>query len=83
MFDNVICVQPVDEQLSREFDKFLKKFSLGTRGTEIGELLDVEPDVSRYYAELVPIQMAPEVFWARYFAKLSHFSCLSFGYSNF
>ena len=82
MIDDFIIVQPVDEPLSRDFDKFLKKFSLSARGSEIGELLDVEPDVSRYYAELVPIQMTPETFWARYFNILFQFSCQSFGYSD-
>lgn len=33
--------------------------------TSIANLLDEEPDVSRYYAELVPARISPEEFWSR------------------
>lgn len=31
----------------------------------IAEVLDEEPEVSRFYAELVPIHITPDEFWAR------------------
>ena len=58
-------MQNVDQQFSREYEKFMKKFSLVSNATEIAAVLDAEPDVSRYYAELVPISITPEQFWSR------------------
>jgi len=61
----------MEEHHAKEFERYLKsKFSLSTYATEISEILDVEPDVSRYYAELVPITITPEEFWARYFFRM-------------
>lgn len=55
----------------KEFDKFLKnKFSLSSHAKDIVDILDIEPDVSRFYAELVPISISPEEFWARYFFRV-------------
>lgn len=31
-------------------------------------MLDQEPEVSRFYAELVPVKLTPEEFWSRYAA---------------
>lgn len=53
------------------FAKFTRNFSLSTYAAEIAQLLDDEPDVARYYAELVPVQISPEQFWARCFFRLS------------
>ena len=53
------------------FTKFMRSFSLSTYAAEIAQLLDDEPDVARYYAELVPVQISPEQFWARCFFRLS------------
>ena len=61
---------PVDEQYELQYEKYFRNFSLASHGMEIGELLDAEVDVSRYYAELVPAQIRPEDFWARYFFRL-------------
>ena len=61
---------PVEEENKREFEKFLKTFSLSTYANEIAEILDEEVDVSRYYADLVPVHLTPDEFWARYFFKL-------------
>ena len=61
---------PVDEQHTKEFEKFMRQFSLSSQGVDIAQLLDDEPDVSRFYAELVPIKISPELFWARYFFRL-------------
>jgi hypothetical protein len=36
----------------------------------IAEVLDEEPEVSRFYAELVPIHITPDEFWARLFFRL-------------
>lgn len=43
----------------------MKKFNLATYAGEIASTLDIEPEVSRFYAELVPIKISPEEFWAR------------------
>jgi hypothetical protein len=63
----------VSESQEKEYQTFLKKFSLGNKAAEISELLDEESvgvDVSRYYADLVPTKLTPEEFWSRYFFKL-------------
>lgn len=72
-------MQSVDECDRREYEKFLRQFSLSSQAVEIGTILDEEPDVPRYYAELVPAVMIPEEFWSRFFgiyvfgtAALSH-----------
>jgi len=61
---------PVDEIHHKEYDKYFKNFSLAMYGAEVAKLLDDEPDVSRYYAELVPNELKPEEFWSRYFFKI-------------
>lgn len=61
---------PVEKKYSKEFEKFSKGFALSSYNVDIASLLDLEHDVSRYYAELVPAQIRPELFWARYFFKL-------------
>lgn len=53
----------------KDYEKFLKTFSLSSHAAEISSILDEEQDVARYYTELVPIQIRPEEFWARYFYK--------------
>ena len=58
---------PVEEDNQKEFDKFCKSFSLSTYQADIATILDEEVDVSRYYAELVPAQIKPDQFWARYY----------------
>ena len=60
----------VDDAFQIEFNKFKKSFILADYTSDIVELLDEEPDISRHYAELVPIKMVPEEFWSRYFFKL-------------
>ena len=42
---------------------------MSSHGLDIANILDEEIDVSRYYAELVPTQISPEEFWARFFFK--------------
>jgi len=49
----------------------MKKFSLSTVAPEISTILDVESDVSRFYAELVPLSIKPEEFWARFALSLT------------
>ena len=61
---------PLDDQHAKGFEKFMRTFSLSSQGADIAQLLDVEPDVSRYYAELVPTQISPDLFWARYFYRV-------------
>ena len=56
----------MEEEHAKEYERYLKsKFSLSSYASEISEILDVEPDVSRFYAELVPLTITPEDFWAR------------------
>ena len=66
----ITYANPVDEINCKEYDKYLKNFSLAMYGNEIAKLLDDEPDVSRYYAELVPKELKPDEFWSRYFFKI-------------
>lgn len=54
----------------KEFERFKKRFALSSYGDKIAEVLDIEPEVSRFYAELVPLQLSPEEFWARLFFRL-------------
>jgi len=65
----------MERQLERkklkEYQNFLKTFNLGAFANDIGTVLDEEPEVSRFYAELVPAQITPEEFWARLFFRLN------------
>jgi hypothetical protein len=38
---------------------------LANYNVDIAAVLDAEPDVSRYYTELVPAKLQPEEFWGR------------------
>ena len=57
---------PIEEEYLAEYKKFLKNFSLSTYAGDIATILDEEVDVSRYYAELVPITINPDEFWSRF-----------------
>lgn len=56
---------PIKESNQQEYKKYLKKFNLSEFAGYIADVLDDEPEVSRFYAELVPIQISPEEFWSR------------------
>jgi len=58
------------ENRAREYERFRKRFALSSYTKEIGEVLDEEPEVSRFYAELVPLQISAEEFWSRMFFRL-------------
>lgn len=60
----------IDEQYLKEYEKYLKSFSLGSFASDIATILDEEPDISRYYAELVPTEIKPEIFWSRLFFRV-------------
>lgn len=60
----------VDEIHMKEYERYMKKFSLSNFATDIANILDIESDVSRFYAELVPISIKPEEFWSRYFFRV-------------
>lgn len=70
MFLFTNATQPIDESSRKEFQKFRNSFTLSSQAVEIGNILDEEPDVPRYYAELVPAKMVPEEFWGRYMCTL-------------
>eukprot|EP01031_Cornospumella_fuschlensis_P029590 gene29590-35719_t len=61
---------PLRENRQKDFERFKKHFSLAGHAQEIGAVLDAESEVSRFYAELVPLQVSAEIFWARYFFRL-------------
>ncbi len=65
MHFSILDFQPLKERRAKEFDRYKKKFTLTSHANEIAEVLDEEPEVSRFYAELVPIQITPDEFWAR------------------
>jgi hypothetical protein len=58
--------QPIREGDQRDYERFKKKFNLSSSAADIASVLDEEPEVSRFYAELVPIKLTPEEFWSRY-----------------
>jgi hypothetical protein len=58
-------VKPLKENKAKDFERYKKKFSLSGHAKEISDVLDQEPEVSRFYAELVPVEISPEEFWAR------------------
>lgn len=60
----------IEDIYSKEYEKYLKNFSLSSFASEIANVLDLESDVSRFYAELVPISLKPEEFWSRYFFRV-------------
>ena len=57
---------PIKESNQQEYTKYLKKFDMSDFGGYIAEVFDEYPEVSRFYAELVPIKITPEEFWSRY-----------------
>jgi hypothetical protein len=63
---------PIEEEYKHDFNKFMRKFSLSNNAGDIAAILDQEVgvDVSRFYADLVPSELSPEEFWARYFFRL-------------
>lgn len=67
---SVVFAQPLRENKLKEFERFKKKFALSSYAQEIAQVLDIEPEVSRFYAELVPLEIPPEEFWARLFFRL-------------
>lgn len=62
--------KPLREHHQKEFERFKKKFNLSSYAQQIAQVLDAETEVSRFYAELVPVEIAPEEFWARLFFRL-------------
>jgi hypothetical protein len=60
----------IDEQYLKEYEKYFKTFSLASFASDIATILDEEPDISRYYAELVPTEIKPEIFWSRLFFRV-------------
>ena len=61
---------PIEQEFAREFNSYMKNFSLVSKKEEIQSVLDEEVDISRYYADLVPISLKPEHFWGRYFFRV-------------
>lgn len=57
--------QPIRENDLKDYEKFKKTFSMSSSAAEIARVLDEESEVSRFYAELVPLSMSPEEFWGR------------------
>lgn len=58
------------ENKAKEYERFKRKFNLTVFAKDIATVLDEEPEVSRFYAELVPIEILPEEFWSRLFFRL-------------
>ena len=48
----------------------MKFFSVESKKDDIQAVLDEELDISRYYADLVPISVKPDHFWGRYFFRV-------------
>jgi hypothetical protein len=47
------------------FQKYLESYALSDYSSEISALLENDQIISRFYCELVPDKMSPEMFWAR------------------
>mmetsp|Transcript_54395 Transcript_54395/g.94960 ORF Transcript_54395/g.94960 Transcript_54395/m.94960 type:complete len:457 (-) Transcript_54395:202-1572(-) len=62
---------PIRENDLKDYEKFKKSFSMSSSAAEIARVLDEESEVSRFYAELVPISMSPEEFWGRLFFRMN------------
>eukprot|EP00607_Mallomonas_marina_P008644 CAMPEP_0182423648 /NCGR_PEP_ID=MMETSP1167-20130531/9718_1 /TAXON_ID=2988 /ORGANISM="Mallomonas Sp, Strain CCMP3275" /LENGTH=517 /DNA_ID=CAMNT_0024602825 /DNA_START=34 /DNA_END=1587 /DNA_ORIENTATION=+ len=60
----------IEEENRKSFDSWHRSFSLTSKAAEIAQVLDQEMDVSRFYADLVPINITADEFWARYFFRL-------------
>ena len=56
----------------KQFQTFMEKFTLDKKDiqSKVSILVDEEADICRYYVELVPSKITPEMFWGRYFFKL-------------
>ena len=71
----------IEIKYQKYFSKFLSKFTMESYKNEIKELLDdnvVGIDICRYYVDLVPFNVTPEVFWARYVCFIGHDSPYTF-----
>jgi len=62
---------PIEDKSRKSFESWRRGFSLTTKATEIAQVLDQEPDVSRFYADLVPTNISADDFWARYFFRIT------------
>mmetsp|Transcript_30144 Transcript_30144/g.56031 ORF Transcript_30144/g.56031 Transcript_30144/m.56031 type:complete len:391 (-) Transcript_30144:240-1412(-) len=63
--------EDVDPEQAPEFEKFLKSFALSSKAEEIEYILEEEAGVVKHYEALVPSQLTPDMFWARYFFKVN------------
>lgn len=72
---HILLFQPVEDTCRKEYESFRSSFTLSSQAVEIGSILDEEPDVARYYAELVPATMVPEEFWGRWVCDV-HVLCV-------
>lgn len=61
----------VKEEHKPEFEKFLKSFSLSSKADEIEYILELENGIAKHYDALVPVELTPDLFWARYFFKVN------------
>lgn len=62
---------PIEDGHRKEYSRFMKSFSLASQLPEIASILDKEPDVARFYADLVPVTVpTAEEFWSRYYFRL-------------
>ena len=61
-----LSLKSIEDVHTKEYEKYMKTFSLVNYAGEIAETLDEELDVARFYAELVPIKLTPEQFWSRF-----------------
>jgi hypothetical protein len=66
---------PIKESNQKDYAKYLKKFDMGDFGGYIADVLDEQPEVSRFYAELVPIKITPDEFWSRLFFRIKLITC--------
>lgn len=63
--------EDVEPEQAPEFEKFLKSFALSSKAEEIEYILEEETGVVKHYEALVPSQLTPDMFWARYFFKVN------------
>jgi len=62
---------PIKQSDQRDYDRFKKKFNLSSLTEDIASVLDEEPEISRFYTELVPLTIPPDEFWARLYFRIN------------
>lgn len=58
-----------NQKNDEEFEKWCEKFQLSSKSSETSQILSTNSVIFELYQSLVPNELSPEDFWARYYFK--------------